>query len=277
VTLALLVVGIVLLAGSSVSAAEDGWSDWTPCTRLCGLGDTYRSCVTPALGCDGINHDRCNPTPCVNCTVTPYWTGYSGCSKTCGGGTYWRSVSVIQYPEPGGTPCPPLNYTYDCNTDMCYTDMQGYGFYFWGPFTGPGPLSYTIARVQYALDVFLFDQQNFIQYQYDVQRPKPYQTNYAPIRSSLDIETVKSEGPIALSTTTNYYLVVDNTNIGAVGGTTDNNGNQVFTPVRFYYAVTGLDPGPGYQSSQFMSAASPVAQISTLAVAFIAIASALLL
>lgn len=159
---------------------------------------------------------------------------------------------------------------------MCYIDMTGFGFYFWGPFTGPGPLSYTFQRVQYQFDVFLFDQQNFIQYQYDVQRTKPYQTNYAPIRASLNVETVKAEGPIALSTTTNYYLVVDNTKIGAAAGTTDGNGNQVFPPVRFYYQITGLDPGQGYASSQFMSAASPVASLSTLVIVLVAALCALL-
>jgi len=145
--------------------------------------------------------------------------------------------------------------------------LQQYGYYYWGPFTGPGPISYTISRIDNPVDVFLFDEPNFQQYQFDAQRPKPYQTNYVPIRASEYIDTVKSEGPIALASTTNYYLVVDGTYIGDASGTTNNAGQTIFPPNRFYYEITGLDPGQPVASGYTMvSAASPVASLSTIAV-----------
>jgi len=153
--------------------------------------------------------------------------------------------------------------------------LAGKGFYFWGPFKGPGPLSYTVTRIDAAIDVFLFDQENFVQYQYDVNRLTPYQTNYVALRSTLDIETVKSDGPIALDSNTNYYLVVDHTLIGAAQGTTDNNGNQVFLQNRFQYSITGLDPGIGYNSVPVMSSATSVsvgiASIAAVASAIVAL------
>jgi len=132
------------------------------------------------------------------------------------------------------------------------------GFYFWGPFTGPGPITYTFARSQYAYDVFLFDQDNFIQYQYDAQRPSPFQTNYKALVSTLDIETVKSEGPMTLDANTNYFLVVDNTYIGATAGTTNGAGQTVFTQNDIYYKFEGFNPGVGYSEVTALSGAASV-------------------
>jgi len=155
--------------------------------------------------------------------------------------------------------------------------IQAYGYHVWGPFKGPGPIRYTITRIDTEIDVFLFDEENYIQYRYDAERQKPYQTNYVPIRSSQNIDTVKSEGPLTLDPNTNYYLVVDHTYIGAADGT--NNGNtQVFNPNRFYYEISGLDPGFGVASGMTMkSAAPPAASLSSFAVVLVAIACALLL
>jgi len=161
---------------------------------------------------------------------------------------------------------------------MCMETIQQYGYYVWGPFKGPGPVSYTITRIDTEIDVFLFDEENYKQYQYDAERKKPFQTNYVPIRSSQNIDTVKSEGPLTLDPNTNYYLVVDHTYIGAADGT--NNGNeQVFNPNRFYYEISGLDPGYGVPSGMTMrSAASRVASLSSsVGVVLAAIVCALLL
>jgi len=160
---------------------------------------------------------------------------------------------------------------------MCYETIIGYGFYFWGPFKGPGPVTYTVSRIDTEIDVYLFDQENFVQYQYDVVRPKPYQTSYAPIRSSLNLETVKTEGPITLDASTDYYLVIDHTKIGAAAGSTDNNGNQVFLDNRFYYSIQGVDIGTGYQSTTLVSGASSIAPLSGLIVALLSAAFAMLL
>jgi len=159
---------------------------------------------------------------------------------------------------------------------MCYNTISGYGFWFWGPFKGPGPLSYVITRIDTEIDVYLFDQENFVQYQYDVQRVKPYQTNYSPLRADLNIDTVKAEGPITLDANTNYYIVVDHTKIGAAAGSTDNNGNQVFLPNRFYYRIDGVEYGTGFQSQTLMSGAVSMASVSSVAIVLSALVALLL-
>jgi len=292
-SLALAFLCIAIFACNTYAQVDGGWSAWTPCTKVCDLGTMDRTCTNPppsggGADCVGINHDVCSPTPCVNCTVGGMYSGgwSGGCSRTCGGGTYWVARAVYQYPGPGGTPCPQLNFTYACSTQMCYevigagtsttTGMGGYGFWFWGPFKGPGPLSYTITRGSYAVDVFLFTQDNFVQYQYDVQRPKPYQTNYAPLRADLNVDTVKDEPDITLDANTYYYLVVDNSAIGAATGTTDGNGNTIYPANTFYYAISGVDYGTGYQSSTIMSGAESRASVSIVAVLVSALVAMLL-
>jgi len=270
----LAVLAVLIIAAVSVRA--DDWSPFGQCSRECDGGIATRTCLVAGGDCPGVSAQLCGTTACVNCTVTPYWTSYSSCTKPCGKGTTWRARSITQEPGIGGSPCPQLNFTYDCNTDMCYATLYSKGFYFWGPFKGPGPLSYTIRRYNTEVDAFLFTQENFIQYQYDANRMKPYQTNYQAIRATLDIETVKAEYNIALDPNTNYYLVVDHTLIGAAKGTTDGNGDQVFLENRFYYEIVGLDPGQGYESTPNISAAPRAAGVTAFA-ALVAIVAALFL
>jgi len=208
-----------------------------------------RSCTNPApnggAACAGWNVEPCNPEACRNCTVTQL-SWYSACTKPCGTGTTWRARTVTQYPGPGGTPCPQLNFTYECNTYLCMETMRGRGYWFWGPIKGPGPLSYIFRRIDANFDVFLFDQANFFQYQYDASRTKPYGTNYQPLRSSLNVENTAVT--VALLTTTDYYLVVDHTLIGAAKGTDNGDGTTSFNEMRFQYDIDGVDPGPGYST-----------------------------
>jgi len=131
--------------------------------------------------------------------------------------------------------------------------INGYGYFFWGPFKGPGPLQYNVRAIDETLDVFVFDQPNFFQYQYDAARPKPYQTNYAPLRSMLNIDNAADT--VALDANTNYYLVVDHTLIGGAQGT-NTNGVQVFNPNRFTWYISGVDYGQSYNSAPVISAAS---------------------
>jgi len=269
------IAGLCLLA-VAVSALDGGYSPWTECTKLCDSGETYRSCNNPApdatgAPCVGKNFDYCNTEPCVNCTVS-YLSWYTPCTKQCGGGITWRARYIIQEPGPGGTPCPQLNFTYPCNTDFCMETLGGKGFYFWGPFMGPGPLQYNIRRIDETLDVFVFDQANFYQYQFDAQRIKPYQTNYVAIRSMLNIENAADIVP--LDSTSHYYLVVDHTLIGAAKGT-NQNGEQVFNPNRFTWSISGVDYGEGKNTVPYMSAATSTTSSVTLIVALIATVMAL--
>jgi len=270
---ACLVIAACLAGLPCIKGQTATWSDWTACTKLCGIGESYRTCPgTTTADCGGgATMQYCNPQPCVNCTVS-YFGGYSTCTKPCGSGLRWRARYIITAPEPGGTPCPQLNYTSECNTYMCYETITGKGFWYYGPFRGPGPLTYTITRIDTEIDVFLFDQENFNMYQFDVQLEKPLQTGYVPVRAALDIETVKQEGPITLDPNTDYYLVIDHTKIGAAAGSTDGNGNQVFLNNRFYYSISGVEVGVGAQSIPVISGATAVVSSSLLVVALAAIA-----
>jgi len=276
---AFVLIAIICLSAVAVQAqVNGGWSPWTECSQLCDSGVTFRSCnnPTPSGGgayCTGINFDYCNTQPCVNCTVSDL-TWYSPCTVPCGGGTTWRARYIIQQPGPGGTPCPQLNFTYPCNTDFCMEELGGYGFYFWGPFMGPGPLKYNIWAWDANVDVFVFDQPNFLQYQFDVQRPTPFNTGYSPLRAMLNVDNAADTVP--LDTTSQYYLVVDHTWVGAASGTTNNNGQQVFLPNRFTYLISGVDYGTGQNTAPYVSAASRVSLSIPLFVGLIAGVVALL-
>jgi len=268
------IVVVLAFASMLVYAADTGsYSLWTECTKICDTGVQTRTCSVNAnptgTDCTAPLSQICNTEPCPNCTVTPYWTGYGDCTKECGGGTYWRSRSIIQDQGIGGTPCPQLNFTYECRTDMCTQTIHGKGFYFW-QLKGPGPLTFTVRRYNTEIDVFLFDEKNFLAYQWDAQRMKPYQTGYVAMASSLNIDTVKSVGPVTLSADPNvkYFLVVDHTLIGAADGTTVN-GQQEFLTNTFAYKIEGLEVPVGYNTAP-TSGATATASASVAVVAILA-------
>jgi len=237
---------VAIAIGVVVAQDVNGWSDWTECPVLCGGGVSTRTCTNTALPCGngGITMAVCNPLPCQNCTVTGFWK-YSRCTKDCGTGTAWMARTIIDEAGPGGTPCPILNYTYTCNTWMCYETLNQFGYWFWGPIKGPGPITFTFARIDANFDVFLFDQENFFQYQYDAAREKPYQTGYTALRSALNVENSKI-GPVDLDPAIDYYLVVDHTGIGAAKGTDNGDGTRSYNLNRFYYQIEGVEAERGY-------------------------------
>ena len=57
----------------------------------------------------------CSPS---NCVVSK-WSAWSKCSASCGGGSQSRSRSVLSQPTNGGTKCPALSESQDCNTHKC--------------------------------------------------------------------------------------------------------------------------------------------------------------
>jgi hypothetical protein len=148
------------------------------------------------------------------------------------------------------------------------------GYFFWGPFKGPGPLVYNIVAIDTQLDVFVFDQPNFFQYQYDAARVTPFQTGYAPVRSMLNI--LNAQDTVPLDTTSSYYLVVDHTLIGGAQGT-NQNGVQVFLPDRFTWDISGVDYGTPFNTAPVVSAASStMSPIVALVVAAASVVVALL-
>jgi hypothetical protein len=63
--------------------------------------------------------EGCADRPCPVDCIPGDWSGFSACSKDCGGGLMQRSRPVVQEPLHGGEPCGELVDSQQCNTDAC--------------------------------------------------------------------------------------------------------------------------------------------------------------
>jgi len=228
-------------------------------------------------GCTGISQQMCNTQACINCTTTP-WSYPSQCSNQCGGG--WQSITrqVIQQPDVthGGTPCPILELDMRCNTQFCQQFLAGRGYLSWGPIWGGDPgqppvvISYNIYSNPDNVDVFLFTaDNNYLLYIQDTYRTPAWNTGYTAYRSMLNTDNCFET--VTLQAGTNYYLVVDNTPVGAANG---NNGQ--YDPLTIGYNVTGVDltqlPPPINTGDAFRTSASVLVVFSAVAAALLALA-----
>jgi hypothetical protein len=120
-----------------VDCQVSAFGGWSACSKSCGGGTRSRSrtvTVQPKNGgnaCPALTESEgCNTQGCpVDCQVSAF-TGWSGCSKACEGGTQSRSRSVTVQPQNGGNACPALTESRSCNTQACPVDCQV------GPFSG---------------------------------------------------------------------------------------------------------------------------------------------
>ena len=120
-----------LLGGCHRRDCHGHWSHWSHCDRHCGGGTMTRRWHIhqwPSCGGHGCPHHNgyeerwgCNHHPCpINCHGG--WGGWSGCSKTCGGGSMSRTYTHWTYAAHGGHQCPHHNHyteTQGCNTNPC--------------------------------------------------------------------------------------------------------------------------------------------------------------
>lgn len=105
--------------------------DWEPgeCTVSCGGGERVhqRAIVAEASGggaqCPPLTmRVSCNTQHCpIDCEMSD-WSGFSGCSKDCGGGVMMRSRVEEVSPDYGGAGCPEADEAITCNEDACDSD-----------------------------------------------------------------------------------------------------------------------------------------------------------
>ena len=111
-----------------VNCEMSGWSNWSGCSTSCGGGvqsrirTTTKQAQNGGAACSGSLQEQqsCNPQPCpVDCKLSD-WSNWSGCSKTCGGGTQTRTRSITQQAQNGGAACNgPTQEQQSCNTTAC--------------------------------------------------------------------------------------------------------------------------------------------------------------
>jgi hypothetical protein len=66
-----------------------------------------------------VEMESCNQQACPIDCIMGDWSGWSACSKDCGGGVMTRSRPTLTDSEHGGQPCPEAVEPVQCNVDAC--------------------------------------------------------------------------------------------------------------------------------------------------------------
>jgi hypothetical protein len=111
-----------------IDCVSSPFQEWSTCSKACGNGVSKRSrtiLIPEAHGgqkCpDGPNDEEkpCNTHACpIDCEVTE-WTPFGECTQECGTGMMKRTRTVKVTDEHGGSTCPNLEDTRDCNVHHC--------------------------------------------------------------------------------------------------------------------------------------------------------------
>lgn len=122
-----------LVLSQCFSYGYGGWNGWSSCSATCGGGfkGRLRPCIRnpdsvgvdcSLCGGDCWQNQACNTH---SCTYYAYgdWSGWAGCSASCGGGSQSRSRACTRYPDGASVDCSYCggacwkNQT--CNTHAC--------------------------------------------------------------------------------------------------------------------------------------------------------------
>jgi len=115
------------LAQQEAFFADCEVGEWVPqdCSVSCAGGTqilTREVLVEPNWGaeCPPLQMEQeCQTQPCpIDCQMDD-WSGWSGCSKDCGGGVMSRSRNIEVEPDFGGKECGATTDTQMCNVDAC--------------------------------------------------------------------------------------------------------------------------------------------------------------
>ena len=108
------------------------WSAWSACSKSCDGGNQSRTrtvtrqAANGGAACPSLSEQQsCNTQGCPANCIVGNWGAWGECSKTCGTGTQTRSRPVWQQPANGGSACPNLTETQNCNTLDC-VDWKGH-------------------------------------------------------------------------------------------------------------------------------------------------------
>lgn len=110
---------------------EDPNTGTQGCSKTCGSGTVFKRLKVVqnsshyGMKCPAVEPvaELCNTVPCaIDCVLGPWKGGASGwsrCSKKCGGGEQYRRRTVEVNAAHGGNKCGPLTQTRDCGTVAC--------------------------------------------------------------------------------------------------------------------------------------------------------------
>ena len=123
-----------------VDCEMNDWSAYGPCSKTCGTGTQSRTRTVKTAAqhsgtpcpTDTTQTQNCNTQGCpVNCVMND-WSGWSGCSRTCGTGTQSSTRTVKTAAQHGGTACPTVTtQTQYCNTQGCPANCVQSGWSGW--------------------------------------------------------------------------------------------------------------------------------------------------
>ena len=99
------------------------WGSWSTCSKLCNTGTqtrtVYKKSAYDGSSCGTYQQTQnCNTTSCCSKTEDYKWSGWSTCSKTCGGGTQTQTVYKRSTIDKNVT-CGTYTQSRSCNTQSC--------------------------------------------------------------------------------------------------------------------------------------------------------------
>ena len=125
----------------SETKALGNWTDASECSETCGGGTkTQKSDLIDkylnGVSCEGTttrDNIKCNTQECCSSTYDSFggWSDWSGCSKSCGGGTQTRTRTITSISNYNGQSCGNRTdtETQRCNTQSCCVPVSISGSY----------------------------------------------------------------------------------------------------------------------------------------------------